>query len=78
MDEFGGGTGVLLRGVRWEVCVKLGERLHLTLAREPQYPISLGKAEKNRVGVLILLRRQLVCLARQEKQQDMGFKFVGE
>ena len=50
LDEFGGGTGVLLRGVRWEVCVKLGERLHLTLAREPQYPISLGKAEKNRVG----------------------------
>ena len=73
-----GEWGVLLRGVRWEVCVKLGERLNLPLAREPQYPISLGEAEEKQSGCLILLKRQVVCLAKQEKQPDMGVRFVGE
>ena len=52
--------------------MKFGERVHLKLAREPQYPISLGKVRKTD-GVFIYL---LVCLVKQEKQQDMLFNCV--
>ena len=52
--------------------MKFGERAHLKLAREPQYPISLGKVRKTD-GVFIYL---LVCLVKQEKQQDMLFNCV--
>ena len=54
--------------------MKFGERLHLKLAREPQYPISLGKVEEERWGVHISTR----LLSKAGKTGGYVISSVGE
>lgn len=63
MDEYEGEWGLLLRGVRWEVGTKFGERMHLKLAREPQYSISLGKVREDSDGDAIKIYTSLLSKA---------------
>ena len=50
-------AGAFIKGVRWEVSMKFGERLHLKLARELQHPISsLGKLEGDTDGVFDIVK----------------------
>ena len=53
------GSGDFIEGVRWEVSMNFGERLHLKLAREPQYiyiPSLFCKVEEDRGGVFMWLK----------------------
>ena len=60
------GMGAFINGLKiiiWEVSMKFGARLHLKLAREPQYIISLGKVREDSDGDAIKIYTSLLSKA---------------